>query len=491
MILNQEKMKLKNILIAVITLIAILTFSSCEDYLDVKPYGKTIPKTADEFGSLLHNTLNNIDLGGDRYIIGNYYTIANFDAGASDDFEACITLNNSRDLIPYIGSYTNLSASQYSNLYKNIRNCNLVINEMTEKNTKLSDKVFATAYAMRGVCYYNLLKAFCETPKKGKFDSQLGVPVIETFDIEEKAKRSSMQKVINLIKSDFENSLKYNLTDEIYRFTKYVVVGYQARIAFWTEDWTNAIKYSRQLLEEYPLLNIEEYKDMMTTKYALKGNELIKSYRNVSFSNSISMTEKAMQDRPISKRFINNFAETEKEKDIRYALWLNNKRIVTKYPFCGMRSAEFKLIEAESLYHLGQNEDALQSINDLRANRIADYVPLTMASLTTGEDQISDNPAVIFNNPASILPTELIKSDAEGKEITPLLSLILRERRKELFLEGDRFYELKRNNCPEFTTIFSGLKYTTLKYMYTFPLPVHDVVLSDLKQNPGYIDIIN
>ena len=38
----------------------------------------------------------------------------------------------------------------------------------------------------------------------------------------------------------------------------------------------------------------------------------------------------------------------------------------------------------------------------------------------------------------------------KGNALTPLLYAIHCERRKELFLEGDRWYELKRNGCPEF-----------------------------------------
>lgn len=36
-----------------------------------------------------------------------------------------------------------------------------------------------------------------------------------------------------------------------------------------------------------------------------------------------------------------------------------------------------------------------------------------------------------------------------------------------------------------------GLKYTNYKYMYTFPIPPNDIVLTPgLKQNPGYTEMI-
>ena len=37
-----------------ITVIMASLFTSCEKYLDVKPYGRTVPKTAEEFPALIH-----------------------------------------------------------------------------------------------------------------------------------------------------------------------------------------------------------------------------------------------------------------------------------------------------------------------------------------------------------------------------------------------------------------------------------------------------
>ena len=74
-----------------------------------------------------------------------------------------------------------------------------------------------------------------------------------------------------------------------------------------------------------------------------------------------------------------------------------------------------------------------------------------------------------------------------GKELTPLINAILNERRKELFCEGDRWYELKRNGRPEFWVAKQGRKYTTAKFLYTWPLPIDDILLvPGLVQNPGY-----
>lgn len=169
----------------------------------------------------------------------------------------------------------------------------------------------------------------------------------------------------------------------------------------------------------------------MTTAYDLAGNQLIKAYRaaDTSGENALSSANSLLQFRPVSLRFLSLFTEEEKRLtyDTDYG-WITN--VWQKRHFCGMRSAEFKLIEAECYYHLGKKDKALQSINELRSHRIDNYSNLTENNLPTLSEK------------------EIITIDANGNALTPLMGLILNERRKELFLEGDRFFELKRNETP-------------------------------------------
>ena len=57
---------------------------SCNSYLDLKPYGETIPKTPEEFSALLHSILNDIDYGTDRIIIGNSRSVLDYESYADN-----------------------------------------------------------------------------------------------------------------------------------------------------------------------------------------------------------------------------------------------------------------------------------------------------------------------------------------------------------------------------------------------------------------------
>ncbi len=451
--------------------------NSCSNYLDIKPYGKAIPKTEEEFSALLHYHLNKIDIGADKFLVGNASQMVVWDAECSDDFETCLTSAGTSTMNNYVGDIIgkNATNSYYRDLYAIIRDCNIVINSLENQDTEQAHKVFGTAYAMRGVAYYQLMRLFCETPKTGSFISQKGLALVTKFDMEEKPSRSSMQATIEFIEKDFKQAMTYKVSDLVYLFTEDVVKGYLTRLYFWTQQWEKAYPLAKELVAKYPLVQGEDYKKMMNDSYKLTGNQLLKSYRSVSSSTAaLTAINTTLQRRPVSKRFLDSFYANEKESDIRYNMCVNKKREAVKVFFCGMRSAEFKLIEAECAYHMGKQEEALQAINELRNMRIKGYTNLKMEELP------------------EILDNEIIKKDVTGKPLTQLMALILKERRKEFFLEGDRFFEQKRNGTPEYWIAYNGHKYETKSFMYTFPIPYRDIniVKDGLEQNPGYEELV-
>ncbi len=459
---------MKKFILAILPLVSLM---SCTDYLDIKPYGKTIPKTADEFSSLLHYHLNEIDWG-EETIVGNAITSGELECYA-DNLESLLTQYPTGNFIPlYIGDDLSEKQYLYGDLYAVIRDCNLVMGYLEERDSRLGQDVLGTAYALRGVCYYNLLRNFCE-PWDGNASGKLGIPVVTEFDMEAKPLRSTFQEVVDRADEDFRTAISYDIQDPVFRFNSDVSKGYLARLHFWAGNYRQAASYASELLQKYPLLSGEAYRNMMESEVAATGNMILKSYTIVESSKKISYDgmRSYMQARPVSAGFVKLFSG-EEDTDIRYSLSVGKDRVNNKYLFSCLRSAELQLILMESYYHLGQEADALAALNELRRNRITGVADYTMDTLPPVNED--DN----------------ITVDAKGNALTPLLYAILCERRKELYMEGDRWYELKRNGRPEMWTAKQGRKYTTYSYMYTFPLPVKDIELVDgLIQNPGYENV--
>lgn len=444
--------------------LAFLLFSSCDNYLEVKTYGKAIPKTSEEFSSILHRHLNSIDNGEDHVLLESSSDLVTMES-ITDNFNATLTLSGGSTLQMYIGGSLNNKQARYQRLYELIRDANIIISNLPSQQSAEEKTVMGTAYAMRAIAYYHLLRDFCEPFED---DGQLGVPIVVDFDMEERPVRASYGAVKALIESDFEKALTYQLSDEIYRYTHDVVKAYYTKYFFWTKQWDKVITLSEELVQDYPLVRGAEYLSMIQSTNNKVGNVLIRSYL-YSFTTAISFanSQSIIKQRPLSKEFVESFQD--EYNDFRFVLTTNNKRINQKLLVGKVRSAEFVLMLAEANAQLNNSEAALRWINHLRENRLIHFTPYTLASLpketTSG----------------------IIQVDANGKALSPLMATILNERRKELHAEGDRFYELKRNGRPEFWVSNNGLKYTTKKFMYTFPLPRTDIELTPgLIQNEGY-----
>jgi len=443
-----------------------LTGTSCKSYLDIKPYGKTIPKTSEEFAALLHTRLNEIDYASDDVMIGNASTIMEFEC-YTDNLDANLTSYPAGNTMPiYAGTRINNQQSRYEKLYQRIRDCNIIINNFNTQVTEEDKSVLGTAYAMRAVAYYHLLREFCEPFESV---SQPGLPLVIEFDMESRPLRSNYGQTMEFIERDFVKAIGFNVKADIYRYTVDVTKAYLAKFYFWTKQWDKLIPYAKELLDNYPLLSGAAYQDMIQAQNAMKGNMIFRSYRFGDQSSNISYSsvKQIVTARPASKAFVDLFVEGE--KDIRQTFYFNRIRQTTKNLMACIRTDDMCLMLAEAYAHKNENAEAISYLNLIRSKRISDYEDLTMDNL----------PPV---NSAS-----LIKRDAEGKPLTPLMQAILNERRKEFFAEGDRWYELKRNGRPTFWVANDGRKFVTEPYLYTFPLPRVDVELTPgLIQNPGY-----
>ena len=439
---------------------------SCNNYLNVKPQGKVLPQTDEEFASIMHNRICDIEGGYDEFVIGNMDVISRRE-GCSDDLDANIAVGS---ITAYAGDVINNRQSDYREIFEIVRDCNIVIENLEGRTTTLASDVLAAAYAMKGICYYNLMRDFCDAWDASDAEEQLGMPLIDEFDILDMSVRASLAQTARYTENLLNKSLSKKMSDGKFFFTEYIVKAYQARLAFWTEDWGRTISICNDIITNsgVSLTSIDGYEEMIQAQYDKKGEVLVRSHINNSSELDwyFSYVKGYIATRPVSASLVALF---DKENDIRYQVGIDSKRMGVKTPECRIRLSEIYLMLAEAYCHKGENELALTVLNELRRHRITNVVDLTMTTLPPLRN---DNRIVV---------------DAEGESLTTLMQAILDERRREMFLEGDRWFELKRNGCPEWWIINNGLKYTTKKYMYTAPIYKGDVDINpDLKQNIGY-----
>ena len=440
--------------------------SSCANYLNVRPQGKVLPQTDEEFAAIMHNRINDIEGGYDEYVLGNMDVISRRE-GCADDLDANIKTGN---MTAYAGDVINQRQTDYRETFEIIRDCNIVIENLEGRTTTLASDVLAAAYAMKGICYYNLLRDFCDAWDAADSHNQMGLPLVEKFDIKDMPVRASLAATAEYTEDLLKKSLSKKMSDGRFFFTEFVVKAYLARLYFWIEDWDNVISLCGDIIE-YSGLSLtpaDEFAAMVQADKAALGEVIVRSHINDASELDwyFGYVEGYVASRPASAALRALF---DKENDVRYAASFNAKLCNAKAPECRIRLSEIVLMLSEAYCHKKDPDNALKWLNELRRNRIRNAVNLTEGTLS------------------EVRADDRIVEDAEGKEITPLMQAVLDERRRELCLEGDRWFELKRNGSPEWWIISNGLKYTTKKYLYTAPIYKGDVDMNpDLKQNQGY-----
>ncbi len=464
-------MNMRRILINTSISLAVLASSvGCRSYLNVQPQGEVIPETDEEFTAIIHNHLRDIEGGGDEYVIGNMDALK-FLEGCADNLDA--NIRTSANLTFFAGEEIDSRQRAYEESWKVVRDCNIVIENMKDRSTDIAHGALSAAYSMKGIVYYNLLREFCQPWSDSKAGELPGIPIVDKFGIGDKPARGTIRQTYDYALAQFEAALALNPTDPKYVFTEWIIKAYKAKLEFWCHNWDNVISLCEDILANsgISLTPISEYADMINAQYDAKGEVLVRSHINNSSELDwyFSYTKGYLASRPASARLIRLFGENP-GKDVRYAASFDKKRMNAKTPECKIRLSEVVLMLSEAYYHKGDNDSALKWLNDLRRNRIDGVADLTMDSLT------------------EVRSDERIVMDCQGNAVTPLLQAIFDERRKELYMEGDRWYELKRNGRPEWWVISNGLKYTTKEYLYTSPISKSDVDLNpELEQNPGYV----
>ena len=459
-----------NILPQAAAIALLLTTAGCGGYLNVKPQGEVIPETDEEFAAIVHNRLRDIEGGGDEYVIGNMDAIKHLE-GCADNLDA--NIRTSANLTFFAGEEIDSRQRAYEDSWEIVRDCNIVIENLKGRDSDVAKGALAAAYSMKGIVYYNLLREFCQPWDNSSSGELPGIPIVDNFGINDKPTRGTIAQTYEYTKAQLESALALNPTDPKYVFTEWVIKAYEAKLDFWCQKWDSVISLCEDILSKsgFTLTPISEYSGMINSKYDAVGEVIVRSHINNSSELDwyFSYSKNYLASRPASARLIRLFGD-DPGKDVRYAASFDSKRMNVKTPECKVRLSEIVLMLAEAYCHKGDDESALRWLNELRRNRIEGVQDLTMASLPTVRED------------------DRIVVDCEGKAVTPLLQAIFDERRKELYMEGDRWYELKRNGRPEWWVISNGLKYTTKAYLYTSPISKSDVDLNPgLEQNPGYV----
>ena len=387
-------------------------------------------------------------------------------------------------------------ASTWVTCYSIISDANNLLDQLARfesaENQKQANKIKGQLLAVRGLVHFDLLRMFADNYDRNSND--LGVAIMLKSGLKDpfaRPARATVKASYDQIYSDLETATTLlrsvdkpiNTAKDRNKIDDIGVSAILGRVSLYAKQYDLAIKYSSEVIKARPLADDFDFPFMWEDNgveevaWSLyfgtgEGSRLAVD----CFSQGINRAQFDMSPEVVSLYGKN---DGDRFKDIRFANYVTGelpdianeprkgRYIATKYNkksttttadgivnFKAFRTGEQVLIRAEAYALSGKDGLALADLNALRSTRIEDVT--------------------------------------EGKESgTALLVAIATERRKELWLEGHRFFDLKRSirtvNRQDCTAPTTACALDAKDFHWTFPIPLSEInANANMVQNKGY-----
>lgn len=401
--------------------------SSCNKYLDVAPSKSSsvvVSKTED-----LEAILNNYSEFSQEPSFTRLYGTDDFEMSTAlyDRAASTYTLQNYQFGF-WDRQYTPQTAEPgWSGEFKKIFYANLVLTSLDKVTgtEEAKSRLKAEAHFVRAYSYWILANTFC-LPYTEATRNELGLPIKLSTSFEEDLVRAPLYKVYELIESDLQEALKTNLpliqsgVVRNWRANVAAVNTFAARYYLHRGNYTEAEKYASISLNAYSdLVDYNtEVKVGLTYPVMVNGLPATIDLPNTVFGSSFSSGIPWREFTYFRTQTINIFCTTspnldsqyDHEHDLRYKwhhvqglLYLfapataNPALVQPSYAFfefnklpSGPTVAEAILIKAEALARLSRIQEAMTTINILRAKRMTpgNWVNLVAGSQREAIDKI-------------------------------------------------------------------------------------------------------
>lgn len=487
----------KRTYISICLALALSTCISCKDYLYVEPIGQsTIASFFYDIegmraaGTGIHAEM--LGFNDDAYtkyaeIMGDMLNLNSVYANEGDIF-----LFNYRMLPSYDASYP-------YNIWKKgfgvITNANNILYYGPELKTRYTNdieeinRILAYGHFARALIHFELCNCYARPYNYTPDASHIGIPVVDGVrDFESVIKRGTVKQVYDLIVSDLKEGIDLLPKDlapekKVYYVSQDACKALLARVYLYMEDYENAEKLSKELMDKYPLTAGKDYVNMFRSAKTNAGSEVI--FRFNEYDGSSTM--RAFYDPTSSPDAapcpaIENYFEVD---DVRKQLLTYIPESVEPDEFKGM---EFRAVcKFLAFKSITDDKERVPDFILLRASEQylihAESVLLGKGDLETAANDIKSLIGRGRNlDPASL---SLIYSSKED-----MMTLIERERVKELCYEGHRYFDISRWKKDVVRPAQSNAEVKTLKYTdyhCILPIPRMEMQANEhMVQNEGY-----
>lgn len=491
----------RNIIISCLAAAA-LTFTACDNYLDLVPKGKAVLNQTSDYLGLLED-MYGYPISNEWYVSGEHAAsnVEQMKNYTNPLTSACYLWDEDFDRAPYMTATG--SADMYSMCYNKIAKYNIIIQNIGDSEGSETDKTegMAQAKILRAYNYFYLINTFAKPYDPATAAQERGIILRDEFSLEEVGTQKTVADAYALIQQDIEDALTGlpHKSMNVFRPDKSFGYALKAKVHLFKREFDEALQASLDCLKEaegeggHKLwdMNVDyqnalrqfkesqgmtmmpdmmfENEGIMYSSFRMMGSMMYfvhpyESPENLYYQHGINFMspQAALIRKPLLDLFV-------KKTDLRYTFSIGTttdgpataesggsmiNAMSLRWNCAGLKLSEVYLMAAECYARKGDKDNALKYINDLRKNRIlATYY------------------------------TDLTAADA-----AEAMKIVREERKRELLFTSNGFFDMRRF-CTEFnetlTREFDGKTYTLkpTSHLLTFPFPVAAMQNSNLIQN--------
>ncbi len=353
----------------------------------------------------------------------------------------------------------------YDFYYGQIRSANIVLKAtpLVTGTQAEKDKIMGEAYAFRAFSYYMLTQIYANRYMPGTANGQMGVP-LRLDDSYNPIARATVEENYTSINNDLLQAfilLSGKARADKSHFNANVVKGLMARVALTQGKYPEAATYAKEARTGFALMKNEEYKAGFNT-YAV--SEWMWGYKPIDatsdyfgnfmayMSRNYNSSQIRQAPKVVNKLLYNSFPATDVRKQLVDATGNHTDLFFETDPVTGLlvrkkAFAAYSLVPYTSQKFLSVNAsgsvDSSVSLGDVPFMRSAEMY------LIEAEALAKDNKEAL----SKIVFTEFEKNRnpayvSSAKTGQAYIDEVLTSRRLELWGEGFRFLDLKRQNLP-------------------------------------------
>lgn len=450
----------------------LLSGAACEDYTDLTPKGSLVIETADQF-------LETVSLPNRGYPINNFQYLSDDqwmkEADVIGKTPNINTINFTFDETTDRVSLLNTS-SFYNQAYTYINRWNTIISLVDDSKGEASTKQLAKAEAkiFRAYDHFLLVNTYAKgyDPQTAATDG--GICIMDKFDLEAQPSKSTVAQVYAFIQKDIDEALPYlqEKPMDVYHPSLAFAYAFKAKVHLFKREIASAkaaaeksLSYNNKIFDMVAY-NTQGGPNVVAVPAANNIEVLSYMYMtgytemNFAYQYIISPELRTLFGTNDARfnLFFNTTSTTNLDQGSNTAYWAT---VYTKffYPTVGMKTTEVYLMLAECYAREDKFTEAVDVLNTLRAKRILSGT-VNLAVPTTRKET---------------------------------MDLVINERRKELLLGFNRFFDLKRLNteteyAKTVTRVFPIVNKTVPQKTYTLQpnsrLYIIPFPLSVLQKNP-------